>query len=63
MVFSVVGGHYSILGIISGPAADRFGTRPVCLFRMLAMAAARLGYRVIVLDPDAGCPAAQAIRS
>ncbi|WP_040326284.1 5-(carboxyamino)imidazole ribonucleotide synthase [Aurantimonas manganoxydans] len=29
------------------------------LGRMLAMAAARLGYRVIVLDPDAGCPAAQ----
>ncbi|MAP19194.1 MAG: 5-(carboxyamino)imidazole ribonucleotide synthase [Aurantimonas sp.] len=29
------------------------------LGRMLAMAAARLGYRVIVLDPDTGCPAAQ----
>ena len=29
------------------------------LGRMLAMAAARLGYRVIVLDPDAACPAAQ----
>ncbi|KQT88104.1 5-(carboxyamino)imidazole ribonucleotide synthase [Aurantimonas sp. Leaf443] len=29
------------------------------LARMLAMAAARLGYRTIVLDPDAACPAAQ----
>jgi MFS family permease len=36
-VFSVVGGLYSTMGIISGPAADRFGTRPVCLFAMLAM--------------------------
>ncbi len=38
-VFSVVGGLYSTMGIISGPAADRFGTRPVCLFAMLAMGA------------------------
>jgi 5-(carboxyamino)imidazole ribonucleotide synthase len=29
------------------------------LGRMLAMAAARLGYRTIVLDPDTNCPAAQ----
>lgn len=29
------------------------------LGRMLASAAARLGYRTIVLDPDADCPAAQ----
>ena len=29
------------------------------LGRMLAMAAARLGFRVIVLDPDPACPAAQ----
>jgi MFS family permease len=39
LVFSLVGGLYSTLGIVSGPAADRFGTRPVCLFGMLAMAA------------------------
>lgn len=37
LVFSVVGGLYSTLGIVSGPAADRFGTRPVCLFGILAM--------------------------
>lgn len=37
LVFSVVGGLYSTLGIVSGPAADRFGTRPICLFAMLAM--------------------------
>src|SRR5690606_33950033 len=29
------------------------------LGRMLAMAAARLGYRTIVLEPDANCPAQQ----
>ncbi|MGI6855936.1 5-(carboxyamino)imidazole ribonucleotide synthase [Mesorhizobium sp. 1B3] len=29
------------------------------LGRMLAMAAARLGYRTIVLEPEPGCPAAQ----
>ncbi|WP_082659379.1 5-(carboxyamino)imidazole ribonucleotide synthase [Aureimonas sp. AU40] len=29
------------------------------LGRMMASAAARLGYRMVVLDPDAGCPAAQ----
>jgi 5-(carboxyamino)imidazole ribonucleotide synthase len=29
------------------------------LGRMLAMAAARLGYRTLVLEPQAGCPAAQ----
>ena len=29
------------------------------LGRMLAMAAARLGYRTIVLEPQADCPAAQ----
>ncbi len=37
LVFSIVGGLYSTLGIVSGPAADRFGTRPVCLFAMLAL--------------------------
>ena len=30
------------------------------LGRMLAMAAARLGFRTIVLDPQSDCPAAQA---
>jgi OFA family oxalate/formate antiporter-like MFS transporter len=39
LVFSIVGGLYSSLGIVSGPAADRFGTRPVCLTGMLALAA------------------------
>ena len=29
------------------------------LGRMLAMAAARLGYRTVVLEPQADCPAAQ----
>jgi len=29
------------------------------LGRMLAMAAARLGYRTVILEPQAGCPAAQ----
>ncbi|MCQ0988288.1 5-(carboxyamino)imidazole ribonucleotide synthase [Jiella sp. LLJ827] len=29
------------------------------LGRMLAMAAARFGYRIAILDPDANCPAAQ----
>ncbi len=29
------------------------------LGRMLAMAAARLGYRTVILEPDPGCPAAQ----
>ena len=38
-VFSVMGGLYSTMGIISGPVADLFGTRPVCLFAMLAMGA------------------------
>ena len=33
------------------------------LGRMLAMAAARLGYRVIVLEPQADCPAAQVANS
>lgn len=37
LVFSIVGGLYSTLGIISGPAADRFGTLPVCLFGMLVL--------------------------
>jgi OFA family oxalate/formate antiporter-like MFS transporter len=32
LVFSIIGGLYSTLGIVSGPAADRFGTRLVCLF-------------------------------
>lgn len=39
----------STIGIIGGGQ----------LARMLAMAAARLGYRTIVLDPDPACPAAQ----
>lgn len=38
LVFSIVGGTYSTMGIASGPAADRFGTRPVCLFGMLGLA-------------------------
>ena len=37
LVFSIVGGVYSTLGIISGPAADRLGTRPVCLFGIVAL--------------------------
>ncbi len=39
----------SVIGIVGGGQ----------LGRMLAMAAARLGYRVVVLEPDARCPAAQ----
>ncbi|MBZ9659139.1 5-(carboxyamino)imidazole ribonucleotide synthase [Mesorhizobium sp. ESP-6-4] len=39
----------STIGIIGGGQ----------LGRMLAMAAARLGYRVVVLEPQADCPAAQ----
>jgi len=39
----------STIGIIGGGQ----------LGRMLAMAAARLGYRIIVLEPQADCPAAQ----
>lgn len=39
----------SVIGIIGGGQ----------LGRMLAMAAARLGYRTVILEPDAGCPAAQ----
>ena len=39
LVFSIIGGLYSTLGIVSGPAADRFGTRPVCLFGILALGA------------------------
>ncbi len=37
LVFSIVGGTYSTMGILSGPAADRFGTRPVCLFGMIGL--------------------------
>ena len=37
LVFSIVGGLYSTLGIVSGPAADRFGTRPIVMLGMLAM--------------------------
>ena len=37
LVFSIVGGLYSTLGIISGPAADRLGTRPVCFMGILAL--------------------------
>ncbi len=48
--------------------SDRFSLSPGAaigmigggqLGRMMASAAARLGFRVIVLDPDANCPAAQ----
>jgi len=39
----------SVIGIIGGGQ----------LGRMLAMAAARLGYRTIILEPQPGCPAAQ----
>ncbi|RWC84033.1 MAG: 5-(carboxyamino)imidazole ribonucleotide synthase, partial [Mesorhizobium sp.] len=39
----------STIGIIGGGQ----------LGRMLAMAAARLGYRTVVLEPQADCPAAQ----
>ena len=39
----------AVIGIVGGGQ----------LGRMLAMAAARLAYRTIVLDPDPGCPAAQ----
>ncbi|RUW66518.1 5-(carboxyamino)imidazole ribonucleotide synthase, partial [Mesorhizobium sp. M2A.F.Ca.ET.067.02.1.1] len=39
----------STIGIIGGGQ----------LGRMLAMAAARLGYRIVVLEPQADCPAAQ----
>ncbi|MEQ9641028.1 MAG: MFS transporter [Alphaproteobacteria bacterium] len=39
LVFSVLAALYSTLATISGPAADRFGTRAVCGFGMVAMAA------------------------
>ena len=39
LVFSVLAALYSSLSVVSGPAGDRFGTRPVCLFGMLAMGA------------------------
>jgi len=39
----------SVIGILGGGQ----------LARMLAMAAARLGYRIVVLEPDPNCPAAQ----
>jgi MFS family permease len=37
LVFSIIGGTYSTMGIISGPAADRFGTRPVTLLGMIGL--------------------------
>jgi MFS family permease len=37
LVFSVIGGTYSTMGILSGPAADRFGTRPICLLGMTGL--------------------------
>ncbi len=43
----------AVIGIIGGGQ----------LGRMLAMAAARLGYRTIVLEPQADCPAAQVANS
>ncbi len=42
-------GQNATIGIIGGGQ----------LGRMLAMAAARLGYRTVILEPEAGCPAAQ----
>lgn len=38
LVFSVLAALYSSLATVSGPAADRFGTRAVCGFGMAAMA-------------------------
>jgi MFS transporter, OFA family, oxalate/formate antiporter len=37
LVFSIIGGTYSTMGILSGPAADKYGTRPVCLLGMLGL--------------------------
>lgn len=45
--------HGSTIGIVGGGQ----------LGRMLAMAAARLGYRTVVLEPEEGCPAAQVANS
>jgi MFS transporter, OFA family, oxalate/formate antiporter len=39
LVFSIIGGTYSTMGIVSGPAADRFGTRPVTLLGILGLGA------------------------
>src|SRR5215468_2788279 len=35
LVFSLAGFLYFALGIVSGPLADRFGSRPLCAFGML----------------------------
>jgi MFS family permease len=37
LVFSIVGALYPLLSILGGPAADRFGTRPVCLLGMIIL--------------------------
>lgn len=37
LVFSVLAGLYPMLAVVSGSAADRIGTRPVCWFGVLAM--------------------------
>lgn len=37
LAFSVLAGLYPMLSVVSGPAADRIGTRPICWFGMLAM--------------------------
>ena len=37
LVFSIIGGTHPTLGIISGPAADRFGTRLATLLGMIGL--------------------------
>lgn len=39
LVFAISGFLYFVLGIVSGPLADRFGPRPVTLFGMVLVAA------------------------
>ncbi len=39
LVFSVVGALYPLISVLGGPAADRFGTRPVCLCAMVLLGA------------------------
>lgn len=39
LVFAISGALYFLLGIVSGPLADRFGPRPVILFGMVLVAA------------------------
>ena len=47
----------SVAGLMRGSTIGIIGGGQ--LGRMLAMAAARLGYRCVILDPDPDCPAAQ----